>query len=152
MSDSDGFWQLVFSSGGAYKIKISKPGYTEVFRKISLKTGTEGVVDSAYLTPHDTKTTAIGPEGGTHVNSEATVEVIIPQGALDETKDIRVTRLSGSKALPGGLNETDNLEYPISFLFCADFGPDGTRFNKPVTIRVQNTWGFAPGTEIPYAY
>ncbi|MCK4942459.1 MAG: hypothetical protein KAS65_02730, partial [Candidatus Aminicenantes bacterium] len=143
-TNSEGYWSLVFGTGGTYKIKITKDGYTDVFRKIYLETGKEGVVDDAYLTLKDTKTTPIGPDGGTHSNSDGSVEVIIPQGALNEVKDIQTTRLSSSKALPGDLNETDNLEYPISFLFCADFGPDDITFNTPVTIRVQNTWGFEP--------
>jgi len=104
------------------------------------------VVDDAYLTLQDTLTTSIGPGGGTHANSDGTVEVVIPQGALDEVKAIRVTRLAFSRALPGDLNITDNLEYPIGFLFCAHFGPDEIQFNTPVKIRVQNTWGFDPGT------
>ncbi|MCP4158184.1 MAG: carboxypeptidase regulatory-like domain-containing protein, partial [bacterium] len=151
-SDSDGRWQLVFSAGGTRDIKITKEGYTEVYRKLYLAMGKEGVVDDAYLTMHDNKITVIGPAGGTHSNTGGTVEVVIPQGALDGEKEIRATRLSGSRALPGDMNATTNLEYPISFLFCADFGPDGTEFNTPVTIRVRNTWGFAAGTQIPYAY
>lgn len=152
VSDSDGYWQLTFPRGGIFKIKITKEGYTEVFRKITLGTGEEGIVDNAYLTAHDTKTTPIGPDGGTHANSDGSVEVVFPQGALDDVKDIRVTRYQSAKALPGDLNATDNLDYPIGFLFCASFGPDDTQFNKPVTIRVRNSWGFAAGTEIPYAY
>lgn len=151
-SDSDGYWRLVFGEGGLYKISITKPGYTQVNRKIYLETGREGVVDNAFLTLVDSKSTAIGPEGGTHANSDGSVEVIIPAGALDEVRDIRATRIASAEALPGDLNETPNLEYPISFLFCADFGPDGTTFNTPVTIRVQNSWGFEPATEIPFAY
>ena len=150
-SDADGYWHLMFDEGGLYKIDIAKPGYTEVNRKIFLETGKEGVVEAAYLTLLDTKTTPIGGQGGTHVNSDGSVEVVIPAGALDETTNITATRLPSSKALPGDLNETDNLEYPISFLFCADFGPDNTQFNIPVTIRVRNSWGFDPATEIPYA-
>ncbi|MCP5045604.1 MAG: hypothetical protein GY940_00415, partial [bacterium] len=151
-SDGDGYWQLAFGSGGLIKIVISKEGYTNAYRKIRLGTGSEGTVTNAYLTLHDTTTTPIGPEGGTHGNSDGSVEVIVPAGALDIVKEIRATRLSSSKALPGDMNATDNLEFPIGFLFCADFGPDETHFNVPVTIRVQNSWGFEPGTEIPYAY
>ena len=56
------------------------------------------------------------------------------------------------RALPGELNETANLEYPISFLFCADLQPNGTTFSQPVKLRVKNTWGFAAGTGIPFAF
>jgi len=150
-SDDNGYWKLQFGSGGTYKIKITKEGYTEVFRKIYLDVGKEGVVDDAYITLKDTNITPIGPDGGTHVNTDGTVEVIIPQGALYEVKNIQVTRIPSSKALPGDLNETDNLVYPISFIFCANFGPDDTTFSTPVKIRVQNTWGFFAGTEIPFA-
>jgi RHS repeat-associated protein len=151
-SDSDGYFKLMFGSGGLYKVSISKPGYTEVNRKIYLSTSDEKTIPSAYLTPIDTKTTPIGPEGGVHENSDGTVQVIIPEGALDSVKEIRATRFHSSKALPGDLDETANLEYPIGFLFCADFGPDGTTFSEPATIRVRNTFGFDPGEEIPYAY
>jgi RHS repeat-associated protein len=151
-SDRQGYWKLTFSSGGTHKIKITKSGYTSVYRKIFLQSGKEGVVDDAYLTPLDTKVTSIGPAGGTHTNSDGSVEVVVPQGAISDTRDFRTTRLAYSKALPGDLNVTDNLEYAINFLFCAEFGPDESQFDEPVKIRVQNTWGFSAGTEIPLAY
>jgi len=152
LSNDQGQWRLNFGEGGTYKIKITKPGYTEVYRKIQVDLGKEGVVDDAYLTPLDATATMIGPEGGSHSNGDGTVQIVIPEGALNEAKNIQVTRLAASRALPGELNETANLQYPISFLFCADLQPSGTSFAQPVNLRVRNTWGFAAGTEIPFAF
>lgn len=152
LSNEQGQWKLYFGAGGTYKIKITKSGYSEVYRKIQVDKGKEAVVDDAYLTLLDTKSTAIGPEGGTHSNGDETVEIVVPAGALSETKNIQVTRLASSIALPGELNETANLQYPISFLFCADLQPNGTTFAQAVKLRVKNTWGFAAGTQIPFAF
>jgi RHS repeat-associated protein len=151
-SDSQGYWKLMFAAGGTYKIKIGKPGFTEVFRKVAVDKGKEAVSEDAYLTPLEAKTTAIGPDGGTHQSNDGSVEIVVPAGALSEVKEIQSTRLTAAKALPGDLNATDNLQYPISFLFCADLKPEGTVFAQPVKLRVKNTWGFAVGSEIPFAY
>jgi len=152
LSDGEGYWKLMFGAGGTYKIKIGKPGFTEVFRKVSVDKGKEAVSEDAFLTPLEDKTTAIGPDGGTHQSNDGTVEIVIPAGALAEVNEIQSTRLAGSKALPGTLNATDNLKYPISFLFCADLKPEGTVFAQPVKLRVKNTWGFAAGSQIPFAF
>jgi len=151
-SDDQGYWKMMFAEGGTYKIKIGKLGFTEVFRKVTVDKGEEAVSEDAYLTELEAKTTAIGPDGGTHQNSDGSVEIVIPAGALAEVKEIQSTRLAGSKALPGALNATDNLQYPISFLFCADLKPEGTVFAQPVKLRVKNTWGFAAGSQIPFAF
>jgi len=154
-SDGDGYFHLLFGQQGLYELSISKPGYTEVNRKIFLELGHEGIVDDAYLTPLDAKITAIGPDGGTATNSDDSVELIVPAGALSASQNIGITRLPSSKALPGDLNAGDNIDYPISFLFCADLQPDGLTFNQPVYGQRCGRWcgsdiHHRPGPEAGY--
>ncbi|MGE5341834.1 MAG: carboxypeptidase-like regulatory domain-containing protein, partial [Candidatus Omnitrophota bacterium] len=170
-SSTYGDWKLIVKSGGTFKIKITKPGFTEVYRKITLNKGSEDTVSTAFLTPQEPRSSSVvefEQQGSKKVemvvfsNGGGSIQLRIPKTVLgqvkvngvlkDISKEVQITRLSGSLALPGELSQTPNLKFPIAFLFCAEIGPTGAEFIQPVTLRVKNTWGFLPGTEIPVAF
>ncbi|MGE5344152.1 MAG: carboxypeptidase-like regulatory domain-containing protein, partial [Candidatus Omnitrophota bacterium] len=170
-SSTYGDWKLIVKSGGTFKIKIAKPGFTEVYRKITLNKGSEDTVSTAYLTPLEPRSSSVvefEQQGSKKVevvvfsNGGGSIQLRIPKTVLaqvkvngvlkDISKEVQITRLSGSLALPGELSQTPNLKFPIAFLFCAEIGPSGAEFIQPVTLRVKNTWGFLPGTQIPVAF
>jgi len=56
---------------------------------------------------------------------------------------VQATEFTEAEQLPGPLPDTS------FFTFALDLQPDGTNFALPVTVRLQNSRGFAAGTPVP---
>ena len=65
---------------------------------------------------------SIGPNGGTVTSSNGKAKIVLPAGALSQDAGITVAVVSNQ---PSGNIGT-----------AYEFGPDGTTFNKPVTISI----------------
>lgn len=144
-TDAAGRFALPVSGPGKYLVKIEKPGYTFVQRHAEVPLGQDTVVERAFLTPVDVKSTpVIAAAGGTASDSSGQVEVVIPAGALPEDADIRITPV----------RELDHLvgiqpDYGL-FAFGAQLEPSPMTFSKPVGIRVRhNLIGVRPGDRFP---
>jgi len=145
-TDAKGGYALPMTKPGLYVIDIQKPGYTYAVREAQLLAGHDGAVAPAYLTRLDSQYTPVGSLGGTATNSTGDVQVVIPPGALNQTIQVNLTPFRSDRAIPAPL--------PPSSIFthCVSLEPHGTAFSKPVTLRVKNDLGFAPGTPIPNGF
>jgi len=126
-----------------FDLKAEKNGYTYVNFQAEGMIGKEMPADPVYLTPIDSRVTTITPSlGGTAVNSAGDTEVVIPPGAVDVDTDVTITMYDSEEQLPAPLKGREL--YAIG-----EFGPHGTVFNVPVTVRLPNRYNMPPGTLIP---
>ncbi|MBU0719627.1 MAG: carboxypeptidase regulatory-like domain-containing protein, partial [Planctomycetes bacterium] len=142
-TDSAGRFVIELPAPGTYGVTAAREGYTYAQRRATVKDGDIVAVPDMYLTVVDPATIRIGPEGGTGANSDGSIELEIPPGALSTTTDMHATRYEGGRALPNFLPELSH------FTYACDLTPDGLAFNGPVTVRMRNSRGFAPGTPVP---
>ncbi|MCQ9207473.1 MAG: carboxypeptidase regulatory-like domain-containing protein, partial [Omnitrophica bacterium] len=148
-TDENGKFVFPTPTGGIYELTATKEGYTYAQRKVGVIETRDTTIDPIYLVPQDPQATTITTGGGTATNSTGRVELIFPEGAVpDEIGQINViaTQYEKARELPGPLPEASFFTYAV------DFKPDGVTFNKPVTFRLANTLGFAPGTPVPMGY
>ncbi len=146
-TDGNGRYTYPVPDEGGYQLFIEKEGYVTARRDAYVIIGRETGVDPVYLIPFDTKTTTIkASEGGTHIDSTGMVEVIIPSGALPYDMPISATYIPNEEAFPIPIPYGDN------YIAGVQFTPEYITFKEPVTVRIKNTLGFAPGTEIPFAF
>src|SRR3972149_10174401 len=73
-------------------------------------------------TTNNNESNSIGPNGGTVTSSNGKAKIVLPSGALSQDTGITVAVVSNQ---PSGNIGT-----------AYEFGPDGTTFNKPVTISI----------------
>ncbi|MBU2540802.1 MAG: hypothetical protein KJ593_02770 [Candidatus Omnitrophica bacterium] len=155
-SDIDGkfsfSFQTLFPESGklTVTIDITKGDFTSAQRTVEVVASRHSAVASIYLTPLDPVVTTIPPEGGTHINSTGEIELIFPEGAVEEPTDINTTQYQKGKTLPDELPETSFFTYALNLETETTITRRKvTTFQQPVTMRVANTLGFAPGTPVP---
>jgi len=124
-------------------IEVRTENMTYAHRRVMMFPGEMMTVDPVYLVPVDTNVTQIGPEGGTYVSSDGTIEITIPPGALNTTVGVTSARYPFGDSLPAPLPDTSH------FTYCLDRYPDGIRFATNATTRIANDLGFEPGTPVP---
>lgn len=83
---------------------------------------------SSTPTEHSAVSENIGPSGGQVIDFEGNININIPSGALSKETTITATYIESPEILSTGL--------PTEFLGAVEFGPDGTEFNKPVTVTI----------------
>ncbi len=83
-----------------------------------------GTGDDGAAIPADPGPKGIGPQGGTVQSPDGKASVTIPEGALPEEVVITISGVSGVLGDPGQIG--------IAY----EFGPNGTFFDLPVTIRI----------------
>ncbi len=151
-TDSQGFFSFPVSEflphipAKEVLLTAEKQGFTYAQRKVVVRSRVDVIVDNIYLVPRDTLTTTITPEGGVATNSGSNIILEFPAGAVDAPIEVNITEFDSSKELPTPLPETSH------FTFAADFLPDGTVFNQPVHLKVENFLGFPPGIPVPVGY
>lgn len=143
-TDSEGRFVVQLPGAGAYAMTARKDGYTYAQRAAEIKKAGVEAVRPMYLTPIDTKPIVVGPAGGRGFNSDGSMELVVPAGALGAETDMRATWYKRGDTLPNDLPVLSH------FTYAAELTTDGSEvFEKPVTVRMKNTRGFAPGTSIP---
>lgn len=80
---------------------------------------------------HSAVSENIGPSGGQVIDFEGNIAINIPSGALSKETTITATYIESPEILSTGL--------PTEFLGAVEFGPDGTKFNKPVSVTINLT-------------
>jgi len=151
-SDNQGKFAYPTPGTGSFYLTVEKSGFTYVQRKTSVTTTRDTTLGTVLLTPKDPTVTTIGTAGGTATNSDGSVQIIFPVGAVTSNIPVRITRFSKSEQLPGGLNESGNVAQSIGYVFSADLEPDGISFSQPVTFKVVNQWSLPAGTPVPLAF
>ncbi|MEW6009653.1 MAG: hypothetical protein AB1629_08490, partial [Candidatus Omnitrophota bacterium] len=160
-SDTDGkfsfSFETFFPESGKLNVRINieKIGFTKAQRTVEVVASRHSAVEPVYLTGLDPVITTIPPEGGTHINSTGEIELVFPPGAVTEPTDVNSTKYQKGKTLPNELPDTSFFTYALN-LEAVTSSPNAkgikqkvTTFQQPITMRVANTLGFAPGTPIP---
>ncbi len=155
VSGPSGFYAFPIAETGIYALRIEKAGYTYGQREAAVVRGRSTAVNALYLTAiTDTASIVTGPLTQTFVhtstNGGATIVVEIPPEALAAGQTVTVTATNfphveflPSGALPPGTMET----------YAFNLGGDSEiTFTQPITVRLENYRGFAPGTVIPLGY
>ncbi|MCO6439118.1 MAG: hypothetical protein J5J06_18660 [Phycisphaerae bacterium] len=142
-SDAEGRFVVEVPGGGDVALTARRDGYTYAQRRATVEEGGLAAVADMFLTPVDPNAILIGPEGGSGMNSDGSIELTVPAGALGATAELRATWYDEGRHLP---NDLPGLSH---FTYACDLTPDGQTFDAPVTVRMRNTRGFAPGTPIP---
>jgi RHS repeat-associated protein len=146
-TDANGKYTYPVPEEGGYQLYIEKAGYVTSMRQAYVIIQRETMAEPAYLIPFDTKAVVIrAAAGGTLTDTTGMVEVIIPPNALPYDMPISATYMPTEESFPIPIPYGDN------YIAGVQFTPEYVTFNQPVTVRLRNTLGFAPGTQIPYAY
>jgi hypothetical protein len=119
------------------------PGYIPAYRRVIAYPDVPVTADPVFLKKYDSKTTPIGPAGGTATSAAGDVEADFPAGASSGTMAVQLTNYSAGRELPGPLPRAS------AFTYAVDLAPNGAAFSSPVTVRIANTLGFAPHTPVP---
>jgi YD repeat-containing protein len=111
---------------------------------------------SAYLHPcdvvalgdmtvlqRDSNVTMIGPEGGTAQDSQRTLSLEIPPGALAQTTPVRLTPIPSRAQFPAPLPSNTVTTYGM------EIEPSGVVLSMPATLRVKNTLNLPTTMQIP---
>ncbi|HUM67575.1 MAG TPA: PKD domain-containing protein [Chloroflexota bacterium] len=148
----DGFFAFPFTETGVYWLRAEKDGYTYSQREIAVVRERSTAVNEIYLTPIDSTSTVC--ENDTvdclHESSDGRIQVVIPPGAITEGDVVTVTATMFDRVyfLPSGQLPPGTWE-----TYAFNLGGDSDYvFQKPVTVTISNTLGFAPGTLIPLGY
>lgn len=151
-TDSNGAFTFPVSESGAYWLRADKNGYTYAQRQINITKGRGTATNAIYLTPLDSKVTSCTSTGCTHTNSDNSIQLVIPPGAIPAGTPVDVTATNFKQVeflpsgdLPEGTWETYafNLGGDSEFAFAP---------GKTATLRLKNEKQFAAGTKVPLGY
>lgn len=150
VSGPDGFFAFPFAQTGIYWLRAEKEGYTYSQREVIVVKERSAAANEIYLTPIDTALTPCTQTGCSHQSVDGQMQVIIPAGAITSGDVVEVTATQFDRVyflpsgeLPPGTWET----------YAFNLGGDSHyQFQQPVTVKIQNSIGFAPGTQIPLGY
>jgi len=146
----DGFFAFPVSQTGHYAIRVEKDGFTYGQRMAEIVKERNSAVNEIYLTPIDSAQTTCSDAGCSHTSADGQMQVEIPAGAIQSGQVVTVTATEFDRVnflpsgeLPPGTWET----------YAFNLGGDSSiTFTKPITVRIKNSRGFPPGTEIPVGY
>ena len=157
-----GFFAFPLPETSVYWLRVEKAGYTYGQRAIEVVRRHSTATSNIYLTPLDaavSSCTATGCAGAhvqcgetscSHTNSDGTMQVIIPHGAIaaGEVVEVTATNFRNVEFLPSGELPPGTWE---TYAFNLG-GESEVTFETPMTVKMQNYRGFAAGEQIPLGY
>ena len=148
MTTSDeGKFILPVNGRNIWTVFFEKEGYIEVRRDIATRAGGDSTAHKVFMKAWDQQTTTIvASEGGTLTDASQNVVVDFPPSALPNDLEISASFLPTRDSFPLPLNPN------MSYLGGVQMGPEHIHFNKPVTIKIKNQFGLAPGKQIDYFF
>lgn len=146
----DGFFAFPVADTAIYWLRAEKDGYTYGQREAEIVKERSTATSNIYLTPLDPLVTTCPDTGCTHINSNGSMQLIVPPGAIPtgETRDLSATVFEQVEFLPSGELPPGTWE---TYAFNLG-GASEITFTVPITVRQLNTRGFAPDTQIPLGY
>jgi len=142
-TNDHGRFMIIAPRPGTYAVTARLDGYTYAQRKVVIENGSIEAARPMYLTPIDPKAVVIGSKGGQGENSDGSITIDVPAGALKGSTEMHFTPFPHGWTLP---NDLPSLSH---FTYACELSPEGQTFEQPVTLKIRNTRGFAPGTPIP---
>ena len=146
-ADAAGAFHFPTPDAGRFVLTVEADGYTLAQRRVEVTVGSIFQAGDIRLMPLDETVAEITPEaGGSLKNSDGSIELSIPAGAVRRERQISGVSFPSGETLPGAL--PDSSRWTQAF----DLHPDGVLLNKPADIKLKNVNGFAPGTKVPIGY
>ncbi|HET7542785.1 MAG TPA: hypothetical protein VFK05_23095, partial [Polyangiaceae bacterium] len=127
----------------AILIRIESEEFPSLQRSAYLRPGDVAALGTLTVLQRDPKVTVIGPEGGTAQDSQGTLELQIPAGALSEPTPVRLTPIPTRAQFPTPLPSNTVSMYGM------EIEPSGTVLGQPATLRVKNTLNLPTTMKIP---
>ena len=148
----DGFFAFPAPATGIYWLRAEKDGYTYAQRQLEIVKSRSVATNALYLSPIDSTVTECGSAGCSHTNSDGSIQIEIPAGAIGngETVAVTATNFKHVEYLPSGELPEDTWE-----TYAFNLGGDSDFAFQPgqtATVRLRNDKGFTPGTQIPLGY
>ncbi len=143
----DGTFVVAVPGGVPVTLFFEKDGYITSRRDTYVRSGGDGTVGDVALRAWDPKSVLISAAlGGSFTDSTGNVEVYFPPGALKQDLLVRASYLPDPESFP--------LPVPGNFVYLGgvQMGPEHVEFNAPVTLRIRNVAGLAPGTRVPFFF
>lgn len=150
LTGPDGFFAFPLAETGDYWLLVEKEGYTYGQRTADVVRERTAATNEIYLTPLDPAVTLCDGAGCTHTSSDGELEIEIPPGAIPDGEVVaaNATNFDHVEFLPSGeLPEGTWETYAYNL-----GGSSEVTFTQPITVRLQNHLGFAPGTPVPLGY
>jgi RHS repeat-associated protein len=145
-TDGQGRFQLPAPAGMEVPVHFTKGGYVDAKAFAGVEAGRESPLGTVRLQPFDGVRTLIGPDGGSHMESTGTVQVLFPAGAVNTTTEVTATVFPTAASFPVTLPQRQ------AYLAGVQFTPETLTFAQPVTVRIRNSLGIPAGTTVPFAF
>ena len=146
----DGFFAFPLKQTGIYWLRVEKDGFTYGQRELAVVREHSSTANDVYLTPIDPAVTDCDDNGCFHSNSDDSIRLDIPAGAIGSGQVVSVTatlfdnvEFLPSGELPPGTWETYALNLG---------GASEITFTLPVTLQLANELEFTAGITIPLGY
>ncbi len=148
----DGFFAFPVLESGHYWLRVEADGFTYAQREVQIVAEHHTATNALYLTPLDSAVTTCDASGCDHTNSDGTMQVVVPAGAIGpgDNLDVTATVFDQVEFLPSGDLPPGTWE-----TYAFNLGGDSDYIFQPgteVTVRIANSKGFAPGTPIPLGF
>lgn len=146
----NGFFAFPVSASGTYWLRAERSGFTYGQREVFIVERRSTATNDIYLKPLDAEVSDCGPAGCVHTNSDNSLQLDIPAGAIPDgiTHQVSATNFEQVEFLPSG-----DLPAGTGETYAFNLGGSSEiTFTKPITIRQANDRGFRPGTKIPLGY
>ena len=111
---------------------VDTPGNLRAYRDAWVRPGDSPDLGPITVIARDPKITLIGAAGGTAMDSQGLVQVVIPPGALAQELPIQITPFLTRDAVPAPLPDSTLTTYAY------ELEPSGTQFAIPVTVKAKN--------------
>lgn len=174
VTDTQGRFSLPVEGGGPITVRYGKPGRLSIHRTVDVPWNDIAVVDTVVMISPDPATTSVAFDGnpGTVVTHESSVvtddfgsracSVVFtgdnPAYMVDEQgNDIRKLDTISTRATeyPSPASMPARLPPTTAFTYCVELEVDGVsrvRFEKPITVWVDNFLGFEVGDVVPVGW
>ena len=140
---SDGTFIISNLSSGTYVITVSAPGYTTSYRKITYSGGSLQV-PLVVLTLLDSKSVLLGTVGGNASNTDGSIKLAVPSGALSSSTPVSLTRVE----IPAAPYPPPAGEMFVAVI--AYIAPPTGTLSSSAEISLPNSTGISDGTSIPF--
>jgi RHS repeat-associated protein len=150
VSGPDGFFAFPVSTSGTYWLRAERNGFTYGQREVFIVESRSTATNDIYLKPLDSAVTSCDAAGCVHTNSDHSLQLEIPPGAIPAgtTQQVNATNFEQVEFLPSG-----DLPAGTGETYAFNLGGSSEiTFTQPITIRQANVRGFAAGTKIPLGY
>jgi RHS repeat-associated protein len=124
-------------------IKLESADFPPVYRSADVRPSDVVSLGDIVVLQRDPNVTVVGPEGGTAEDSQATLQLVIPSGALSEPTPIRITPIRTRAEFPLPLPHNTVTTYGM------ELEPSGTTLAVPATLRIKNTLSIPTNMRIP---